>query len=140
MAVLAASILATMQVLGVTLIAAALVIPPTVARLLTSSFGRMLGLSTAIGAACGFVGMNVSYQLDIQSGPTIVLVGAALFAVVVALGGGRGARAPRRAPAAVDQVSSRAESAVGVVPRAAGAHHPAAAGACHHSHDGGPGR
>ena len=31
-----------MQVLGVTLIAATLVIPPTVARMLTNSFSRML--------------------------------------------------------------------------------------------------
>jgi manganese/iron transport system permease protein/iron/zinc/copper transport system permease protein len=117
MAVLAASILATMQVLGVTLIAAALVIPPTVARLLTSSFGRMLGLSVAIGAACGFVGMNVSYQLDVQSGPTIVLVGAVLFAIAVALTG----TASRRI-AVSDQRWSRAESAAGVVPRVAAAH------------------
>ena len=79
---LAASILVTMQVLGVTLIAATLVIPATVARMLTDAFGRMLVLATAIGAACGFVGMNLSYHLDVQSGPTIVLVGATLFAVV----------------------------------------------------------
>ncbi|MDP8962208.1 MAG: metal ABC transporter permease, partial [Actinomycetota bacterium] len=42
---LAASVLVTMRVLGVTLIAAALVIPPTVARMLTNSFKRMLLLS-----------------------------------------------------------------------------------------------
>ena len=82
MLVLSASILATMQVLGVTLIAAALVIPATVARMLTNSFARMLAGATAIGSVCGFVGMNLSYHLDVQSGPTIVLVGAALFAVV----------------------------------------------------------
>ena len=82
MVVLAAAILATMQVLGVTLVAAALVIPATVARMLTTSFARMLWLATGVGAACGFVGMNLSYQLDVQSGPTIVLVGAALFALV----------------------------------------------------------
>ena len=92
MVTLAASILATMQVLGVTLIAAALVIPPTIARLLTSSFARMLALSTAIGTASGFAGMNLSYHLDVQSGPTIVLVGAALFAVVFACTGLRGHR------------------------------------------------
>ena len=90
MLVLAASILATMQVLGVTLIAASIVIPPTVARMLTSSFSRMLWLSTAIGGVSGFVGMNLSYHLDVQSGPTIVLVGAALFAVVVLVTGTRG--------------------------------------------------
>lgn len=87
--VLAASILATMQVLGVTLIAATLVIPATVARMLTDSFSRMLWLATGIGAACGFVGMNLSYHMDVQSGPTIVLVGATLFALVFLVTGPR---------------------------------------------------
>ena len=89
MLVLAASILVTMQILGVTLIAATLVIPATVARMLTNSFSRMLWLATSIGALCGFVGMNLSYHLNVQSGPTIVLVGAALFTVVFALTGSR---------------------------------------------------
>ena len=93
--VLALSILATMQVLGVTLIAASLVIPATVARMLTSSFSTMLWMATLIGALCGFVGMNLSYQLDVQSGPTIVLVGASLFAVVFMLTGPRRLRARR---------------------------------------------
>ena len=92
MLVLALSILATMQVLGVTLIAATLVIPATVARMLTSSFSRMLLLATAIGAITGFVGMNLSYHLDVQSGPTIVLVGATLFAAVFLVTGTRGLR------------------------------------------------
>lgn len=92
MLLLSVSILATMKVLGVVLIAATLVIPAVVARMLTNSFGRMLWLSTVIGAACGFVGMVVSYHLDISSGATIVLVGAALFTVVFALTGHRGRR------------------------------------------------
>ena len=95
MVVLAASILVTMQVIGVTLIAAMLVIPAVVSRMLTNSFSTMLWSATLIGAACGFAGMNVSYQLDVQSGPTIVLVGAALFALVFLLTGPR--RLRRRA-------------------------------------------
>jgi ABC-type Mn2+/Zn2+ transport system permease subunit len=95
MLVLAASILATMQVIGVTLIAAMLVIPAVVARMLTNSFSVMLWSATLIGAACGFVGMNLSYHLDVQSGPTIVLVGAALFALVFLVTGPR--RLRRRA-------------------------------------------
>ena len=90
--VLAASILATMTVLGVTLVAATLVIPAVVARMLTDSFGRMLILATAIGAVCGFVGMNLSYHLDIPSGPMIVLTGAAVFAAVFVATGRRGLR------------------------------------------------
>jgi manganese/iron transport system permease protein/iron/zinc/copper transport system permease protein len=87
--VLAAAILSTMTVLGVTLVAATLVIPAVVARMLTDSFGRMLVLATIIGALCGFVGMNLSYHLDIPSGPMIVLTGSALFAAVFAATGPR---------------------------------------------------
>jgi len=92
MLLLSVAILATMKVLGVVLIAAILVIPPVVARMLTNSFGRMLWLSTLIGALCGFVGMILSYHLDVSSGATIVLVGAALFAGVFAVTGPRGRR------------------------------------------------
>jgi ABC-type Mn2+/Zn2+ transport system permease subunit len=74
------------------LVAATLVIPATVARMLTDRFARMLWLSTAIGAACGFAGMVASYHLDIASGAAVVLVGAALFAVVFALTGSRRGR------------------------------------------------
>ena len=49
--ILALSILASMQVLGVTLVAAAVVIPAATARMLTNNFARMLGLSTTLGAS-----------------------------------------------------------------------------------------
>ena len=48
---LAATIVASINVVGVTLIAATLVIPATTARLLTDSFARMLVLSTLLGAS-----------------------------------------------------------------------------------------
>ena len=80
---LAAVLIASMKILGVTLIAAALVIPPITARLLTDSFNRMILLSTAIGAGAGFVGMYASYYLDLASGATIVLTQAACFAIVL---------------------------------------------------------
>ena len=92
MLVLAAAILVTMNVLGVTLVAATLVIPPVVARMLTNSFARMLWLAALIGAASGFVGMNLSYHLDIPSGPMIVLTGSAVFAAVFLVTGARGRR------------------------------------------------
>jgi manganese/iron transport system permease protein/iron/zinc/copper transport system permease protein len=79
---MAATIVASINVVGVTLIAATLVIPSTTARLLTDSFGRMILLSTAIGALAGGLGMYVSYWLDVSSGATIVLLEAAAFALV----------------------------------------------------------
>jgi manganese/iron transport system permease protein/iron/zinc/copper transport system permease protein len=93
--ILAATIVATMQVLGVTLVAAALVIPAVVARMLTDSFARMLVLSVVIGAASGFAGMYLSWYLNISSGASIVLVSSALFVVVYGISG---ARAGRRLP------------------------------------------
>lgn len=92
MLVLASSILATMNVMGVTLIAAALVVPAVVARMMTSSFSTMLWLSALIGAVCGFVGMNLSYHLDVASGPTIVLVGGTCFVVALLVSGVNGRR------------------------------------------------
>ena len=92
MLLLSFAILASMKVLGVTLIAAALVIPPVVARMLTHSFKRMLVLSSAIGGLAGLVGMYLSYHLDISSGATIVLVNFALFSVTYAVTGRSGHR------------------------------------------------
>jgi ABC-type Mn2+/Zn2+ transport system permease subunit len=92
MIVLSLAILATLTVIGVTLVAAMLVIPAVVARMLTDSFGRMLVLSTLIGAGSGIVGMYLSYFAGVPSGTMIVLVGAALFVVVLALTGGSGLR------------------------------------------------
>jgi ABC-type Mn2+/Zn2+ transport system permease subunit len=96
MLLLSFAILASMNVLGVTLIAAALVVPPVVARMLTDSFHRMLILSTSLGAASGLVGMYLSYHLDISSGATIV------FAAVYALTGTRDLRRGHRATSEPD--------------------------------------
>jgi ABC-type Mn2+/Zn2+ transport system permease subunit len=96
MVVLAVVVLATTQILGVVLVAAALVIPATVARMLTHRFARMLWLSTATGAVCGLTGMLASYHLDIPSGAAVVLVGAALFVAVFAATGARDRRRPGR--------------------------------------------
>ena len=76
---LAAALIASMQILGVTLIAAALVIPAITSRLLTDSFPRMLLSSILIGALTALTGLYLSYFLDVASGATIVLVQATLF-------------------------------------------------------------
>lgn len=82
---LAATVVASLNVVGATLIAAAIVIPPTTARLLTDSFGRLLVLSALLGAAVGAVGMLLSYWFDVASGAAIVLLATALFAAVYGL-------------------------------------------------------
>ena len=70
---LAATVIASLQVLGVTLIAAALVIPPVAARLLTDSFSRMFAIAVLLGTLTGFFGAYLSWFVDSSSGATIVL-------------------------------------------------------------------
>ncbi len=81
--VLAATIVVSMQVLGVTLIASAIVIPPVVARLLTDSFRTMVLLSSGLGAFCGLGGIYVSFFVDVSSGASVVLFSASLFVLTL---------------------------------------------------------
>jgi manganese/iron transport system permease protein/iron/zinc/copper transport system permease protein len=90
MIALSLSILVTLTVIGVTLVAAMLVIPAVIARMLTDSFGRMLALSTVVGLICGITGMYLSYYAGVPSGTMIVLVGAVVFLIVLAITGARG--------------------------------------------------
>jgi ABC-type Mn2+/Zn2+ transport system permease subunit len=90
--ILAAVILVSMQVMGVTLIAAALVIPASAARLLTQRFDRLLWLASLLGAGVSALGMYASYYLDLASGASIVLIGTAIFLAAWLLGAGEGGR------------------------------------------------
>jgi ABC-type Mn2+/Zn2+ transport system permease subunit len=82
---LAVTVLASTQILGVTLVAAAIVIPPVIARYLTRGFTALLIVSPALGALCGAVGMYLSFYLDISSAATIVLTSAFLFVALEAV-------------------------------------------------------
>ncbi len=81
---LAATVVASLQVLGVTLIAAALVIPPVVARLLTDSFPRLFVVATIVGVLTGWLGVYISWFVDVSSGATVVLTQAAVFVLALA--------------------------------------------------------
>lgn len=108
---LAGTIVVSMQVLGVTMIAAAVVIPPIVARLLTNSFRTMTLLSTGIGIMCSVLGIYISYFIDVSSGASVVLLSAALFVTVLAWTKIRDRI--RRAPAASSGLSQLPRSAGG---------------------------
>jgi ABC-type Mn2+/Zn2+ transport system permease subunit len=80
---LAAVVIASLQVIGVTMLAAAVVTPAITARLLTDRFDRMLWGSTVLGAGTAVVGMYLSFVLNAASGATIVLTEAAVFGLVL---------------------------------------------------------
>jgi len=90
MGLLSLTILVTMRVIGTLLISALLVIPASVARMLTNSFARMLWISPIIGAVSAFTGMYLSYFLDTSASATIILTGTLMFIVVYAVTGLRG--------------------------------------------------
>jgi ABC-type Mn2+/Zn2+ transport system permease subunit len=79
---LAITVLASTQILGVTLVAAAMVIPPVIGRYLTKRFQTLLIVSPLIGVLCSAVGMYLSFYLDISSAATIVLTSAGLFIIL----------------------------------------------------------
>ena len=94
---LSALITVCMTVLGVTLIAAMLVTPPVIRRLLTDAFRKMLAISVAVGAFCGFVGVYLSYYLNWASGPAVVLTATTVFVVAYGISTVRRRRLPEAA-------------------------------------------
>jgi ABC-type Mn2+/Zn2+ transport system permease subunit len=81
--ILAGVLIVAMQIVGVTLIAASLITPPSIARLLTHSFHKVIGLALLIGALGGVVGVYASWHLNWATGATIVLTHTILFGLAV---------------------------------------------------------
>ena len=82
---LAVTAVVALQVVGVVLVVAMLIIPGATAYLLTDRFGRMLVIAPAVSAACSVVGIYASYYLDTASGGTVVVVQGVIFAAVFLL-------------------------------------------------------
>lgn len=80
---LATLLVATLNILGVTLIISAVVIPASIARLLSNNFGNMMIISGAMGAAISFFGIYLSYHFDIASGASVVLLSTLVFSGVL---------------------------------------------------------
>jgi ABC-type Mn2+/Zn2+ transport system permease subunit len=81
-ALLSLAVITALQVLGVLLVAATLLLPAATASLAYGSFGRLMVTSVGIGVMSAIVGLYVSYYHDVASGPAIVLTGAAAFGVL----------------------------------------------------------
>ena len=85
-AVLAALTVAlSMQIVGILLIAALMVLPVVAANRVAWSLASTLGLSIAIGVVSVLAGLTLAYYGDLPPGGTIVLVTAALVGVCSAV-------------------------------------------------------
>jgi manganese/iron transport system permease protein len=83
LALIALTIVVSLQAVGIILVVAMLVTPAAVGQLVATSFGRLVGVAIAVGITGPIVGLYLSYWLDAATGATIVLVETAVFLVVL---------------------------------------------------------
>jgi ABC-type Mn2+/Zn2+ transport system permease subunit len=86
LALIAVTIVVSLQTVGIILVVAMLVTPAATAQLLSRSFGRLLTIAAAIGVICPVLGLYLSYWLNSASGATIVLVESGAFLLALFLG------------------------------------------------------
>ncbi len=92
-----------LRAVGNVLLTAILLGPALSARLLTASFWRMVGISSALGATAGIAGLYWSWNSTVGGGAAIVLCVAAIFLAVAAGSGLRrlGSRGPAQGIAVI---------------------------------------
>lgn len=95
--ILALTIIVSLQIVGIVLVAALLVTPAAAARLLTKRFVPMMALAVTFGVFSSVGGLYVSYALRASSGATIVLLATCVFFVALAVNASA-TRRLRRAP------------------------------------------
>jgi zinc transport system permease protein len=78
---LAVLVAVALKVVGVLLITAMLIIPAAAARALARTPEAMAAVAVAIGAMAALAGLALSWHLDTPTGPSIVVVAAALLLV-----------------------------------------------------------
>ncbi|GAB4364038.1 MAG: metal ABC transporter permease [Calditrichia bacterium] len=76
---IAVTVVVSIKVVGIVLIAAFLVIPAATARLITQTFRSMTLLSILLGVLSAIIGLWISYFLDVPSGATIILFQSVIF-------------------------------------------------------------
>ncbi|HEX78101.1 MAG TPA: metal ABC transporter permease [Dehalococcoidia bacterium] len=75
----ALTVVVLIRVVGIILVIALLTLPAAIARQFSHSLGKMMALAVIIGAAFTMSGLWLSYELDLASGATIILVAGGTF-------------------------------------------------------------
>lgn len=78
---LAMVVVTALRVLGVLLVAATLLIPAATATMTFKTFSRITVASIILGTSFSVIGLFLSFHRNISSGPAIVIVGGAVFAL-----------------------------------------------------------
>jgi manganese/iron transport system permease protein len=80
---LALTIVASLQAVGVILVIAMLIAPGIIGFMLTRRFDRMLLIATTVSVASCVLGTVISFQIDGATGPCIVLIQAMFFLIAL---------------------------------------------------------
>ncbi|HCH49363.1 MAG TPA: metal ABC transporter permease [Proteus sp.] len=83
LSILALTIVASMQAVGIILVVAMLISPGITAYLLTRSFSRMIMLAVSFSVASSIIGTFVSFHINGATGPSIVLTQAVFFIIAL---------------------------------------------------------
>ncbi len=81
LSMIALTVVILIRVVGIILIIALLTIPAALARQLTHDLRKMMLLAISFGALFTFGGLWLSYELDLASGATIILLSGAVLLV-----------------------------------------------------------
>jgi zinc transport system permease protein len=76
---LAIVVAVAIKVVGALLISALLIIPAAAARPLAKTPEAMAVIAALIGSVAALGGLGVSFEMDTQTGPTIITIAAAAF-------------------------------------------------------------
>lgn len=79
---IAVTIVASLQIVGITLMLAMLIAPAATAQILTRRMHHMIIVSALFGVSGGVIGVYLSYYLEIATGPAMVLFVTLMFALV----------------------------------------------------------
>ena len=85
LSLLALTIIAALQTIGVVLVVGMLVTPGAIAYMLTDRFDRMLGIAVGASVAACIAGIYASYYLNIATGGSIVFILSMIFLAALAL-------------------------------------------------------
>jgi len=103
-------VVSAMQIMGVILVAAMLVVPVAAAALVARSFKQSILLAILAAEFAAIVGVTISYRYGLAAGGSIVLAAIGVYATVLTaekLTTGTGFLTRQRSPGQIDQSSSQ---------------------------------
>jgi ABC-type Mn2+/Zn2+ transport system permease subunit len=86
LALVALTIVVSLQAVGIILVVAMLITPAATAQLVSVRFTRLMLVAALVGVGSSVIGLYLCYWFDVASGATIVLVQTAAFILALAFG------------------------------------------------------